>query len=341
MKKTRIFALVLALCLALTACNSGRDTASIASYDGKTVPAGVYLYSLTSAYGEAAAKRDDTEGELLSGTVEGVPAADWIRDDALNIVKEFVGAEQLYAQQGLSFDEATAAEIKSSQDSMWNYYGSTLEDKGIARSSLDAVVENIYKRSAVLHALYGEGGEQELTDEELRAYYSDNYRRVEMLAVMKAGVADEDKETVAGLLDSYYDRAVAGEEMLTLIAEEYARQTGSTVEDAAAAVGGDQTVLVSRDTTGYPAALIEQIFATSETGTPQKYTSDDFDVLFVVHDLFEGDMANADYLAEYDTLLEGAAKDDFAARLAAAADDAGYKLNDKAVQRYKVADVVA
>ena len=121
----------------------------------------------------------------------------------------------------------------------------------------------------------------------------------------------------------------------------YARQTGTTVEEAAAAVGGDQSVLVSRDTTGYPAALIEQIFATAETGTPQKYTSDEFDVLFVVRDLFEGEMADADYLAEYDTLLEGAAKDDFSARLALAADDAGYKVNDRAVQRYKVADVVA
>jgi len=340
MKHLRILTLLLALCLALTACSSGRDTAVIATYAGGSVPAGVYLYEITSAFSEAAAIGSSDTGNLLEGSVEGTPAADWIRDRALETVKEFAGTELLYDRLGLASDETEEAGIKSSQESMWNYYGPQLEERGIARTSLDAIVRGTYKREAVLQAIYGAGGEQEISDDVLRAYYRENYRRVEMLVISKLGLSDEGLVEASGLLDGYYDRAVAGEEMTALIAEEYARRTDTTVEEAAELAGDNQAVLVTRDSTGYPQALIEQIFAVAETGVPQTYTSDDYDVLFIVRELLETDAAEADYLSSYDTLLAEAAADDFAARLAQAADDAGYSVNQKAVQRYQVAKVL-
>ncbi len=341
MKKIRAIALLLALCMLLAACTSGADTASIAEYEGGSVPAGVYLYQLTSAYGEAAAKEDDASVPLLEGTVEGVAAADWIRDRALKEVKENTGAELLFDRLGLSFDEDTAAAVKSNQDSMWEYYGTTMEKKGIARSSMDRFVSSVYKRDSVLKALFGEGGEKEIPDEKLRAAYEENYRRVEMLTISKTGVAEEDKETVAGLLDSYYERAAAGEDMTALMAEEYARQNGVTAEEAAEAVSMGQDMVIRRDNTGYPQELRDMIFSDGALDTPKKYSSDSYDVLFVVRELFSGEMSDFDYQMEHDTLLRDAAQDDLSASLAAAADEAGYRVNEKAVQRYKVADVVS
>ena len=81
----------------------------------------------------------------------------------------------------------------------------------------------------LIETLYGEGGEFEIPQEELEAYYETAYRRVILLAMPKLAASEEELAEMQRLFGEYYDRARGGEEMRELVIEEYARETDSTI----------------------------------------------------------------------------------------------------------------
>jgi len=341
MRKIRAAALVLALCLLLVplgGCSRGEDTAAIATSKNGEIPAGVYLYYLTAAYDDAAAAVENPYGNVLEQTVDGVPAAEWIARNARNETMASAAASAKFEELGLSLDAQTTARIASTVSSMWSSYGARLESFGIAQSSLEQVIASSYKSRALLHALYGEGGEFEIPEAQLRDYYEETYRRVIPLVMSNTLLEGEGLELQKQRFADYYERALAGEELLDLIIEENAFQTGVEPEEAAAQFAGStQEVVVTRDTTGYPQDLLDQIFATQEKNAVQKYEGEDYDILFEVRELAGDDFS---FEGAHDTILEAAAAEDYRAYLEAAAQEIGYALNEKAVARYTVEEML-
>ena len=77
MKSSRILALLLAFCMMLTACSqSGAETAVSASYAGGELPAGVYLYYLTTSISKVTAALEIYDESVLDETYEGKNAAE-------------------------------------------------------------------------------------------------------------------------------------------------------------------------------------------------------------------------------------------------------------------------
>ena len=73
-------------------------------------------------------------------------------------------------------DEEDQENITNASNSMWSYYKTAFEAVGVAQSSFTrAYAEYNIKLQKVMQAMYGEGGERALTEDEMHDYYMENY----------------------------------------------------------------------------------------------------------------------------------------------------------------------
>lgn len=341
MKMTKILALLLALCLAvgsLAGCASGQDTAVAATYDGGELPAGVYLYYLVSAYTRSVYQVENPYDDPLGQTVDGVDASEWIVSEAQTSLRRYAAVEKKFSESGLALDETVLASAENSLASFWENYGDMMQECGISRESAEKIYLNSAKSSLLQASLYGEGGEFAVAEDTIQAYYSENYRRVLVLPMPLTGVDEDETALRRELTDTYYDRAVNGEAISDLLKEEYTRRNSDKTEEEIAEDLDNLTyeLLLTKTNSSYPTALVDAIFAETETGKVEKYTSDTLNAIFVVEDLM-GD--GSEYAQEHASLLTTITADDYTELLTQEGDAIQFAMNDAAVKRYTPKDL--
>ena len=60
-------------------------------------------------------------------------------------------------------------------ESYYEQAGENLEKNGISKDSIELLYQITYMKVKVFDAIYGEGGEKEVSEQELRDYYEKNY----------------------------------------------------------------------------------------------------------------------------------------------------------------------
>lgn len=174
LKRAAAGALALAMCAGLAGCYS-EDKAWAAKMGEDTMPIGGYIYYLSSAYSQGSALVENGQ-EVLKNTIEGQNASDWIKDKAMEQLKSFYFTQQRFDELGLSLDEEDQENITNASNSMWSYYKNAFEAVGVAQSSFTkAYAEYNIKLQKVMQAMYGEGGERALSEEEMHDYYTGEY----------------------------------------------------------------------------------------------------------------------------------------------------------------------
>ena len=174
LKRAAAGALALAMCAGLTGCYS-EDKAWAAKMGEDTMPIGGYIYYLSSAYSQGSALVENGQ-EVLKNTIEGQNASQCIQDKALEQLKSFYFVQQKFDEMGLALDEEDQENITNASNSMWSYYKTAFEAVGVAQSSFTrAYAEYNIKLQKVMQAMYGEGGERALTEDEMHDYYTENY----------------------------------------------------------------------------------------------------------------------------------------------------------------------
>lgn len=228
----RAAALLLAVVLGLSLTGCYNESLTWAAKNGDTeLPIGMYIYYLSVAYNEAAAQID-TETEVLKGEVEGTPAAEWIENRAKSYIQQYCWMQGEMERLGLTMTESDYAEALQSTESYWTYFGSSLEEFGIAKTSFDIAYSQyntMYLK--VFEALYGAGGEREISENELKTHFTDTYMNYEYFTAPLTKTAedgstedmsDEEKDDVSAELNALKTRVVDGELTTEEAAEEYA-----------------------------------------------------------------------------------------------------------------------
>lgn len=166
--------MALAMCAGLSGCYSESNTWA-AKMGGDTLPIGSYIYYLSSAYSEASTMVG-TEDEVLGADIEGKSGSQWVSDKAMDYLYSYYYVNQKFDELGLALDDMDQNSIDSANTYMWSLYKSQFETMGVAESSFEKAY-SIYnaKLSKVLRAMYGEGGELELSQDEIHGYYTDKY----------------------------------------------------------------------------------------------------------------------------------------------------------------------
>lgn len=211
MKPTvKIVSLLLAVMMLFTAIMSGCSISKEWSYktSDKELAIGVYIYALYNAYSRAqsyAEKLDDYDStkdtwldkEITDDDGNTEVASKWIKDQAQLICLEILAVEQELKRLNATADEAMVTNLDSAADSNWNfgttytqYIGyvqplkTTLEPYGISYDSFKLVTSTfVANEDKLFETLYLEGGEQEVSKDEIKKYFDENYVRYSYLPV--------------------------------------------------------------------------------------------------------------------------------------------------------------
>ena len=253
LKRTAAGLLALAMCLSFAGCYDENKTWA-AKRGEDVLPIGGYIYYLYSAYSEAAGKVD-SETEVLDATIDGEDAKSWIENRAMEYLRSYYYINEKFDELGLEVTQEDLDEIDTSTNSVWSYYGTSFEDLGIAKESFDqAYTQYNLKYEKVMTAMYGEGGELELPEEEMADYLAENFVDYEYFYASlsktdeegnSVELSEEEKEEMMDQLNGYVEEINSGETTLSEASSnfDYAWQRDSTYN----APGPSQPDSISQD----------------------------------------------------------------------------------------------
>lgn len=233
LKKLTAALLALAMCLTFAGCYDENKTWAAKKSDS-TMPIGGYIYYLYSSYGEASSKVN-SDTDVLKGTIDGKEAKSWIRDQALNRLKAFYYVSDKFDELGLELTEEDKTSIDSLTSGLWPYYQTAMETFGVSKDSFNLAYSTYsVKYQKVFEAMYGEGGELAIPEEELKTYYTDNYYSYEFFYAplsksnedgTSTDLSDDEKAELKSTFEKYAEQVNNGKTTVNEAANDYAEKS--------------------------------------------------------------------------------------------------------------------
>ncbi len=232
-------ALALALCLSLAGCRlSTPDT--VGRIGDVEIGSGLYLLAQLNAYQQAAqyaADGQDTgdvkaflKESITLGDGPAVTVGDYVADETVAALRRYAAVETRFAELGGALSADETAQADSYVDQIVENYSDFYAANGIGEETIRLYEYNLFKQSALVELLYGEGGETPLSDAELTSHlesemvyadyvtvplynsstfvFADGTQSAEMLDLARqaaaAASADDFEQVVAGALPGIY-----------------------------------------------------------------------------------------------------------------------------------------
>lgn len=202
------FTMIFSGAVSMTGCS---DVSYVATVEGETVPAGVYILYSGSAYGNAISALKEEQPDLdttaegfdyYAQTVSGMSFGDYVKQEAMNGCKRYVQVNKLFDELGLEFTAEEKEIISDNLDSEWNFevgsyaswFGATDLEKyetmadyyqalGVSQSSFKSVYMTAYKSSKIFDYYYAEGGTEEVAQSEIASWLGENYTVARYIAI--------------------------------------------------------------------------------------------------------------------------------------------------------------
>ncbi len=205
--------------LALSLCGCA-DTGYIMKVDGMDIKNGVYLYYQQDAYATAndklneiynassssgsssssssssSAAASSSSLDFFTQSIENKASSDWVKDETLRLVKQFVGIQRMAAEKGVTLDDDDRNEINDVIKEMWDtenylyqvYYGfDTLgeyyEQRGISRETMKLLYEVNTLKSKLFVQMYGKDGEKPVPEKDIVDYVKDAYASSQIISI--------------------------------------------------------------------------------------------------------------------------------------------------------------
>ncbi|MDR0918416.1 MAG: hypothetical protein LBM93_04100 [Oscillospiraceae bacterium] len=184
----KIFACVLSLALAIgaTAC---ADTRYMMTVDGQKIPAGIYLYFALNVYTDAVNTIQGSDpgfdpkdkADVQAAVFDGKTLEDYVTDESVDATLNYIASMREWERLGLSLDKETEESMEDYVDAFWAEFDTNLEKNGISKSSVAEIVKIMYYNQEIFDAYYGEGGSKNITEDDLKKFYTDNNARVKYI----------------------------------------------------------------------------------------------------------------------------------------------------------------
>ncbi len=338
------------MALSVTAC--GGDTSWILKTEKTEITAGHYMYYLMSAYSNATYMVEDAEKNVLSQTIDGVKAATWIENAALDSAKFATVVKEMFEAEGLELTADNQAYVNQMANYYWAYFGeTTYTPNGVAYNTLVKAMSYDTMASQLFEHLYGEGGAREISAEDVKKGLAENYAKVKEIGISLAGMSgemrsDKVQETLKAKAEDYKKRIEAGEKIEDLMKEHYnvevdlaVEETGKTAEEITGGTTAEdidtEAVVVSNDSSNYSENEIKEILKL-ENGEVAVLVEKEHIRVVQKYDILEDDT----YLKEYDMSVRVTLKgDEFTEELKNLAKELKVEINEAGLKKYKPSKV--
>ncbi len=172
-KKIGIFFITLVFIINLSGCS---DLSWVLKTENDSLPIGVYIYYMSSAYSEAYSKVENSSEDILSQKIDGIEAKLWVQNKALESCKKLLEVENRLKNLDISLTDEEIQSIENEANQQWNLYRKVFEEYGISK-------ESFYRAGALFSArnnklfesIYGLEGINPVSNEELNRLFLENY----------------------------------------------------------------------------------------------------------------------------------------------------------------------
>ncbi len=227
MKNTlkRTITLLISVCLILSFVGCHKPGELAVTVGGEEFSSGFYACAFLAA-DTAARNRVYEESNsttisdkvLFTKTIDGVTYAEWVKKQALEICKQMLAAKQLCEQNSVGTAEYLES-AKNTAESTWKSNTEYFEKNGIGLESYKKFCAYEQYSTAYFDYLYGKDGPEEVTEDVLNKYITDNYVYVNALDVDvtkmdETKLAEQEKK-----FNDYIDRIKNGESFGKIYAE--------------------------------------------------------------------------------------------------------------------------
>ena len=356
-KKLSAVAVTAAMALSLASC--GQDTTWGAKIDDTEVRAGIFIYYQSDALSRAYEHMIETDTDVMAITIDGMSTKDWVNDQAVKDMQEFVAVENKFDELGLSFENNEEELAKANVEQWWEYVREYFESIGVSKESYLDVVINEEKKAAIFDYYYGEGGEKEVAEADIKDYLNKNFARIKYIDMpLKDGegnlLKSDGKAEIKAMAEEYIERMKNGEAFED-ISDEYddyynglikaanAATTDGTAEEpvddaTTEETENDELVLLGSVTSAdypVPSASVNEKVVGDAMAVGEYQLIEEDEIYYIVYkmDLYADeeyyDYKKTDVLNE----LKG---EEFEATVASWTDVQNVVVNDAAVDRYKV-----
>ena len=357
-KKLSAIAVTSAMALSLASC--GQDTTWGAKIDETELRAGIFIYYQSDAFSRAYEYMTETDTDVMALTIDGMSTEDWVNDQAVKDMQEYVAVENKFSELGLAFENNEEELAKANVEQWWEYVSEYFEGIGVSKESYLDIVINGEKKAAIFDYYYGEGGEKEVAESDIKTYLNENYARIKYIDMpLKDGegnlLKSEDKADIKAMAEGYIERMKNGETFED-ISDEYDEYYNGLVEAATATGTEENTIEVNLDDTTeetteddelvllgsvtsadypIPSASVNEKVVGDALGVDEYLLIEEDEIYYIVYkmDLFADeeyyDYKKTDVLNE----LKG---DEFDSTVASWTEGQNVVVNDAALKRYTV-----
>ncbi|MBQ4051005.1 MAG: hypothetical protein IJD13_05190 [Oscillospiraceae bacterium] len=250
------------LCAAMVASFAGcGDTAWTHRSATAEVTSGMYIgFTIEAMQQVGSAEGYDANLAVKDMTLDGVNGLTWVQNTAEELARRYLAIEEKFDEMGLSFTAEEQASLNAYIDSFWAYAGSEYEAEGCGRASFTSIFTNTEKQLKVFDAIYGEGGEQEVPEEELRKIFESDYVKasyvvIPLLSESYTPLTGDDLKKVQEEAEDLYEKVQNGADFEQAKAEYEVRNIEGAEPKA------EDTSEYLNNNAGYPEALINDLFA--------------------------------------------------------------------------------
>ncbi|MBQ5317713.1 MAG: hypothetical protein J6K17_01280 [Oscillospiraceae bacterium] len=243
-KKLSAVAVTSAMALSLASC--GKDTTWGAKIDDTELRAGIFIYYQSDALSRAYDYMTETDTDVMAITIDGMSTEDWVNDQALKGMQEYVAIENKFDELGLTFENKEDELAKVNVEQWWEYVSEYFEGIGVSQESYLDVAINGEKKAAIFDYYYGEGGEMEVPEDEIKAILNADYARIKYIDMpLKDGegnlLKSEGKAEIKAMAEEYIERMSTTDVTFEEISKEYDEYYNGLIEAANAAETTDDT----------------------------------------------------------------------------------------------------
>lgn len=232
MKTVRLISVVLAACLcflSFCACSSNETALTVNS---TPVSKEIYGYFLSVAVNSEDYKNEENKQELAG-----------------RLCARYVAGCELIRKHGVQLSAEEKVAVSAQLKTSWQFYSSFYEKYSVSKQTLCTMLEYEKLLEALTEALYSKGGERELSDDEIKSYFNQNYVAAKFaFTAFDDTVTKEDAEKITQKFTSMASIVRAGGEFSSAI-QQYPDL--AEYEDA--------EHLIASDDSSYPDDLFEKM----------------------------------------------------------------------------------
>lgn len=339
LKRLSAILLILAMVFSFAGCHKKGEIA--VTVDGHDFTSGYYMCAFIFSDIEAQGKVDaESDVEYTKQKIDGKKYATWVKENAINTLKVTAYIKNLCKENGITLDDATKEDTEYIAEFYWDSYGYSeiFGNNGVSKETFKNYMVDSAYQDEYFDYIYGSEGTDAISETAIKDVLKQRFYIADILEMDLSELDDaavlEAQDEFKGYEESLKNNTITFEDAYAQInpdASTDASTDENTPQDSLATIVGDED-------TNYSSIYYTDL-ADMEIGEI-KYVDKTDDLKIAV--LIKKDI-NADpyYLTTLDShIRQLIAGDKFKSDMAAGADKLDAKINNYAVNAFKVENIV-